>query len=145
MCLASVLFDCRGFWRLLVVREGRSSTFLPLPAVNSYGVQPASAAAGGDKQQQRHQRLGKLPSTPVLPPTPLEQVPVERWVVRNPLATQLGQAPAAGTDGIPLSEVRRRVVDGEGKGGLSHPLTALMERGMYKPTVSTPYCLVTWE
>jgi hypothetical protein len=105
------LFSCRGFWRLLVVREGRDQTFLPLPAVNAYGAQPAAAAAaaGGDsssdqQQQQRHQRLGKLPPMPVLPPTPLAELPVSKWLVQSPAAAAAGAA----AEGKPLSEVRQQ-------------------------------------
>lgn len=87
-----------------MVREGRDQTFLPLPAVNAYGAQPAATAADGSsdqqQQQRRKQRLGKLPPMPVLPPTPLADLPVAKWLVQNPAA-------AAAADGKPLSEVRR--------------------------------------
>jgi hypothetical protein len=50
------------------VREGRSSSFLPLPA-------PLAAAAEGEQQQQQQ----------VLEPCPaLAELPVGRWLVKNP-------------------------------------------------------------
>jgi hypothetical protein len=55
----------RGFWRLLTVREGRSSTFLPLPAAGA-------ASAGGEQP---------LPSDCCL-----SDLPLQRWLVRNPRA-----------------------------------------------------------
>lgn len=55
----------KGFWRLLTVREGRSSTFLPLPAAGA-------ASAGGEQP---------LPSDCCL-----SDLPLQRWLVRNPRA-----------------------------------------------------------
>jgi hypothetical protein len=90
---------CRGFWRLLIVREGRAETFLPFPA-----IAPSPAAADGSneqqQQQQRNQRRGQVPDPAVLKGCSLQDLPVEKWVVQNPLA-----AAAAGAEGIPLSEV----------------------------------------
>jgi hypothetical protein len=62
---------CRGFWRLITVREGRSSSFLQLPAPLAAA---AAAAAEGEQQQQQ-----------VLEPCPaLADLPVGRWLVKNP-------------------------------------------------------------
>lgn len=55
-----------GFWRLLVVREGREHTFLPLPAAAAGGDGGAAASGGG----------GGL-----LTGCAMADVPVERWAV----------------------------------------------------------------
>lgn len=106
-----------------MVREGRDHSFLPLPAVKPSSPQQkqqqaaaadADAAANGASkdqqlQQQRHQRLGEAPDPPVLPQGTMAELPVEKWVVRNPLATPPGAEPAADAEGVPLTEVSVRL------------------------------------
>ena len=106
----------RGFWRLLVVREGRDPSFLPLPAVaptqqqqqQHKQQQAADAAAdGSDKQQRRHQRLGQLPDPAVLAPCAMADLPADKWFVSNPLATAAAGEGEGEMQGIPVTEVRR--------------------------------------
>jgi hypothetical protein len=51
------------------VREGRSSSFLPLPV-------PLAAAAEGEQQQQQQEVLAPCPA--------LADLPVDRWLVKSP-------------------------------------------------------------
>jgi hypothetical protein len=99
LLLLLLLLLFRGFWRLLVVREGRDETFLPLPAVgpDSDGQQQQQQ---DQQQQQPQRRVGQAPDPPVLGATALADLPVDRWLVRNPLAA------AAGQQGISLEQVR---------------------------------------
>jgi hypothetical protein len=77
-----------GFWRLLLVREGRDQSFVPLPkaaaptsaADGSAAAAAAAAAAGGEGAAGGGLLTG----------CKIADVPLERWAVR---------APGAGADG----------------------------------------------
>jgi hypothetical protein len=83
-----------------VVREGRDQTFLPLPAVASDADGQQQQQKQQQQQQQPQRRVGQAPDPPVLGPTALADLPVDRWLVRNPAAAAAGQ-------GMSLEQVRR--------------------------------------
>ena len=71
-----------GFWRMLLVREGRAATFLPLPLPAGGEAAPAATNANANA---------------TVAPARLADVPLERWLVRLPEA-QFGGGDAAEGD-----------------------------------------------
>jgi len=90
-----------GFWRLLVVREGRDRTFMPIP-VDSGAAAAAGGGAAGDGGAAAAEAAAAAAAASdqqqLLTGCPLADVPIDRWDVGVPAAgtpSSPSAAPAA--------------------------------------------------